>query len=109
MDCAPHEIQAQLDLDSINFVSNDQLLTIMERVEATPEQVAEAVRINSEMRLNALKIGLLLMAGLAALSILPAGRLPNYRPGDIPPNPAPPSPEEEKRIVAELDRKQSVV
>ena len=105
----PYEIQAQLDLDSINFVSNDQLLTIMERIEATPEQVAEAVRINSEMRLNALKIGLLLMAGLAALSILPAGRLPNYRPGEIPPNPAPASPEEEKRIVAELDRKQSVV
>jgi predicted MFS family arabinose efflux permease len=104
----PYEIQAQLDLDSINFVSNEQLLTIMERVEATPEQVAEAVRINSEMRLNALKIGLLLMAGLAALSILPAGRLPNYRPGEIPPNPAPPSPEEEKRIVDALDKKESV-
>jgi predicted MFS family arabinose efflux permease len=103
----PYEIQAQLDLDSINFVSNEQLLTIMERVEATPEQVAEAVRINSEMRLNALKIGLLLMAGLAALSILPAGRLPNYRPGDIPPNPALPSPEEEKRIAKELDRKET--
>ena len=103
----PYEIQAQLDLDSINFVSNEQLLTIMERVEATPEQVEEAVRINSEMRLNALKIGLLLMAGLAALSILPAGRLPNYRPGDIPPNPALPSPEEEKRIAKELDRKET--
>jgi predicted MFS family arabinose efflux permease len=104
----PYEIQTQLDLDNINFVSNDQLLSIMERIDATPEQVAEAVRINSEMRLNALKIGLLLMAGLAALSILPAGRLPNYRPGDIPPNPAPPSPEEEKRIVDALDKKESV-
>jgi len=103
----PYEIQAQLDLDSINFVSNDQLLSIMERIEATPEQVAEAVRINAEMRLNALKIGLLLMAGLAALSILPAGRLPNYRPGDIPPNPALPSSEEEKRIAKELDRKET--
>ena len=103
----PYEIQAQLDLDSINFVSNEQLLTIMERVEATPEQVAEAMRINSEMRLNALKIGLLLMAGLAALAILPAGRLPNYRPGEIPPNPAPPSPEEEKHIAKELERKET--
>lgn len=103
----PYEIQAQLDLDSVNFVSNEQLLAIMERVEATPEQVAEAVRINSEMRLNALKIGLLLMAGLAALAILPAGRLPNYRPGDIPPNPALPSPEEEKRIAKEMERKET--
>jgi predicted MFS family arabinose efflux permease len=103
----PDEIQVQLDLDNINFVSNDQLLTIMERIEATPEQVTEAVRINSEMRLNALKLGLLLMAGVAALAILPAGRLPNYRPGDIPPNPAQPSPEEERRIVEELDRKET--
>jgi hypothetical protein len=47
------------------------------------------------------------MAGVAALSILPAGRLPNYRPGDIPPNPALPSPEEEKRIAEELDRKET--
>jgi hypothetical protein len=62
----PTEMQAQLDLDSINFVSNDQLLVIMERIEATPEQVEEAVRINSEARLRALKIGLLIMAGLAA-------------------------------------------
>jgi len=103
----PTEIQAQLDLDNINFVSNDQLLTIMERIEATPEQVAEATRINTDMRLNALKLGLLLMAGVAALSILPAGRLPNYRPGDIPPNPALPSPEEEKRIAEELDKKET--
>jgi hypothetical protein len=103
----PTEIQTQLDLDNINFVSNDQLLTIMDRIEATPEQVTEAVRINSEMRLNALKLGLLLMAGVAALAILPAGRLPNYRPGEIPPNPAMPSPEEEKRIVEELDRKET--
>ena len=60
----PTEIQNQLNLDSINFVSNDQLLTIMERTTATPEQVEEAVRINTEARLRALKIGLLIMAGL---------------------------------------------
>lgn len=101
------ELQQQLDLDSINFVSNDQLAAIMERAEATPEQKAEALRINSEMRLNALKIGLLLMAALAALTILPAGRLPGFRPGEIPVNPPEPSAEEERRIAREYDAREA--
>lgn len=90
----PPEVQARLDLESINFVSNDQLHEIMDRIEATPEQREEAVRINVESRLLALKIGLLLMAGVAFLAILPAGRLPDYKPHEIPDNPPPPPPEE---------------
>jgi predicted MFS family arabinose efflux permease len=80
----PPEIQSQVDLDSITFVSNDRLRSVMEETTATPEQVAEAVRVNTETRLRALKIGLLIMAGLALLTIIPAGRLPNYIPGEIP-------------------------
>jgi hypothetical protein len=45
------------------------------RASAAPAQVDEAVRINTESRLRALKIGLLVMAGLALRTILPAGRL----------------------------------
>ena len=78
------EIQSQVDLDSINFVSNERLQAVLERTTATPAQVAEAVRINTESRLRALKIGLLIMAGLALVTIIPAGRLPNYIPGEIP-------------------------
>ena len=85
----PREIQAQVDLDSINFVSNEQLRSVMERTTATPAQVAEAVRVNTESRLRALKIGLLLMAGLALLTIIPAGRLPDYLPGEVPSGPPP--------------------
>jgi predicted MFS family arabinose efflux permease len=85
----PVELQSQVDLDSINFVSNDQLLTIMERTTATPDQVQEAVRVNTEARLRALKIGLVIMACVSFLVILPAARLPNYRPGEIPANPPP--------------------
>jgi len=44
----------------------------MEGTTATPQQVAEAVRVNTEARLRALKIGLLIMAGLALLAIIPA-------------------------------------
>ena len=80
----PPEIQSQVDLDSINFVSNDQLKSVMERTTATPAQVAEAVRVNTESRLLALKIGLLVMAGLALLTIIPAGRLPSYIPEEVP-------------------------
>jgi predicted MFS family arabinose efflux permease len=80
----PIEIQSEVNLDSITFVSNDQLATVIEATSATPEQKAEALRINTESRLLALKIGFLIMAGLALVSIIPAGRLPNYRPGEIP-------------------------
>ena len=77
----PKEIQSQVDLDNITFVSNDRLRSVMEGTTATPQQVEEAVRVNTEARLRALKIGLLIMAGLALLAIIPAGRLPNYLPG----------------------------
>jgi predicted MFS family arabinose efflux permease len=85
----PAEVHSQLNLDSINFVSNDRLRGIMERTTATPAQIEEAVRVNTESRLRALKIGLLIMACVSLLVIIPAGRLPNYKPGEIPANPPP--------------------
>jgi predicted MFS family arabinose efflux permease len=75
---------AMVDLDSITFVSNAHLEQVIAATAATPEQKVEALRVNSEARLQALKIGLVLMAGLALLAIIPAGRLPGYRPGEIP-------------------------
>ncbi len=88
------ELQSQLDLDNnITFVSNERLLTALERTNASPEQVREAVSINTEARLRALKIGLLLMAALSLLAIFPATRLPGFRPGEIPANPPLPKPQ----------------
>jgi hypothetical protein len=84
----PPEIQAQLDLDNITFISNDRLQSVMEQTTASPAQVAEAVRVNTVVRLRALKIGLIIMAGVALLAIFPAGKLPNFLPGEIP-DPAP--------------------
>jgi hypothetical protein len=78
------ELQAQVDLDNINFISNDRLQTVLAGTTASPAQVAEAVRINTAARLRALKIDLLILAGLALVSIIPAGRLPDYKPGEIP-------------------------
>lgn len=78
------EVRAGVDLDRITFVSNDHLEALIAATSATPEQKAEALRINAESRLQALKIGLLLMAGLSLLAIIPARRLPDYRPDQLP-------------------------
>lgn len=73
----PPELKSQVNLDQINFVTNDHLTEVLGATTATPEQVAEAVRINTEVRLRALRTSLLLLAGLALLAIIPAGRMPN--------------------------------
>jgi len=81
------ELQAQVDLNSINFLSNDRLQERLSSTTATPDQVTEAVRINTEARLRALKIAFFVLGCLALLAIFPATKLPNYRPGEIPPEP----------------------
>lgn len=77
------ELQSQVNMDSINFVSNDRLESVLAQTSATPEQVAEAVRVNEEARLRALKFGLLIMSMLSLLAIFPASRLPDYLPGEL--------------------------
>ncbi|MBF6081406.1 MFS transporter [Nocardia cyriacigeorgica] len=87
----PDSLIAQIDLDNVNFVSNDRLREVLERTDATPEQVDAAVAVNEDVRLRTLKFGLLILAGISATAIVPASRLPDYRPGEIPD----PSPEKE--------------
>jgi hypothetical protein len=43
---------------------------VMEKTTATPQQVQEALRVNTEARLCALKIGLLFMTGLPLLAVI---------------------------------------
>ncbi|WP_287015243.1 MFS transporter [Gordonia sp. (in: high G+C Gram-positive bacteria)] len=80
----PDSLVSQVNLDNVNFVSNDELREVLDTTTATPEQIDEAVRVNEDTRLTTLKYGLLLLAALSATAIVPAGRLPNYRPGEIP-------------------------
>jgi MFS family permease len=77
------EMKAEVDLDSINFLNNDQLKERFEATSATPEQIAEAVTINSETRLRALQIGFFVLASMALFAIVPCGWLPDYRPGEL--------------------------
>ncbi len=83
----PASVQSQVDLESVNFVSNDRLQSVMANTTATPEQVAEAVRVNTDARLRALKIGLLIMAFISLMALFPASRLPNFLPGELPAEP----------------------
>jgi hypothetical protein len=78
------ELREQLDLDSINFLSNDQLVERLKRTTATPEEVSKAVRINEVARLRSLKIAFLALGCLSLLAIFPARRLPAYKPGEVP-------------------------
>lgn len=80
----PPSLQVQFPLDNINFVSNDQLLETLSETTATDEQVAEAVRINAEARLRALKASFLILAAIALLAVFPSGGLPNYVAKEVP-------------------------
>jgi hypothetical protein len=83
-ECKRTELAQRFALDDINFISNAQLLERLPPTPATPEPVEEAVRINTASRLRALKIGFLVLSGLALLAIFPCRWLPDYRPGAIP-------------------------
>lgn len=51
--------------------------------DATPSQVDAAIAINEEVRLRALKTGLLIFAGVSLLAVVPASRLPRHRPHEL--------------------------
>ncbi|AGT09372.1 MFS transporter [Paracoccus aminophilus] len=84
----PPDALPQLDLSSINFVGNDRLQDFLISTGAPADQVAAALEINTDGRLRALKFGLMIMAALSLIALLPAARLPGLRKGeDIPAEP----------------------
>jgi MFS family permease len=78
------ELRDEVNLTNLNFFSDSQLKERLANTSATPEQFAEALRINAEARTRALKIGFLCLSGLALLALFPCRWLPDYRPGEIP-------------------------
>lgn len=77
-------LEAEADLTSINFVSNDRLEALLATTAATKAEVEQAVQINIQSRQRAIKIGFLCLSALALFAIVPCAWLPNYRPGEIP-------------------------
>ena len=80
----PASIADQLDLSNVNFISNDQLRSVLSEGSATAAEIDSAVAVNIAARLTALRTGLLVLAAVSALAIFPASRLPRYRPAEIP-------------------------
>jgi MFS family permease len=80
----PPALIQQVNLDNVTFVSNDRLEGVMANTTATPEQVTEAVQINANARLRALKLSFLALAAISLLMIVPSRRLPRYVPGEVP-------------------------
>ena len=80
----PPSLVAQVNMDDLNFISNDDLRAALSETDATDAQVDAAVQVNEESRLATLRLGLLILAGISALAIVPASRLPRYKPDEIP-------------------------
>ncbi|WP_394554048.1 MFS transporter [Agromyces sp. MMS24-JH15] len=78
------EVVAEVNLDQVNFVTNDHLKDVLSTTGATPAEVDAAVAINESARLTALKISLLALAGLALLAIVPATRMPGRMRDELP-------------------------
>lgn len=78
------ELVTEVDLSNINFVSNDRLAMVLEQTSATAEQIQKAMVINETSRLNALKMGLVVMALFSALAVFPVRKLPGYTSASIP-------------------------
>lgn len=83
------ELKDEVNLTNLNFMSDTQVKDRLANTSATPEQMDEALRINAEARTRALKIGFLIMSGMALLALFPCRWLPSYRPDEIPPDPQP--------------------
>ncbi len=79
----PSTLKDELNFNQIDFVSNEQLLEVLGRTSATPEQVAQAVSLNEEARLQSLRTTFLIVAFISLLAIIPALGLPRYAPGSI--------------------------
>jgi len=51
----PQELKAQIDLDNVDFVSDDRLLEVLEHTTAAPRQVPEAARIYTQAHQRSLR------------------------------------------------------
>lgn len=80
----PPSLEREINFNQVDFVSNDRLRTVLADTALTPEQVEEAVQINVEARLRALRAAFLILACISLLAIIPATGLPKYTPGEIP-------------------------
>jgi MFS family permease len=79
----PPEVHARIPFTQVDFVTDNELKLALRATWATPTQVEEAVALNTEARLRALRASFLIVGGISLLAIFPAARLPRYVPGEL--------------------------
>jgi hypothetical protein len=80
----PPELIKLVDLDTVTFISNDHLIQALTNIGTLPEHISESVRINADARLQALRLSLFFLAGMAFLVIIPTRGLPKHIVGPTP-------------------------
>ncbi|HEY6407997.1 MAG TPA: MFS transporter, partial [Ktedonobacteraceae bacterium] len=84
----PPELIKLVDLDAVTFISNDHLIEALKAIGTKPEHISESVRINAVARLQALRLSLFFLAGIAFVVIIPTRGLPKqvvgYAPSERP-------------------------
>ena len=79
----PPELKGGALFDDVDFMTNHELRNVLGATAATPAQVDEAVAINEDARLRALRASFLIVGGISLLAIFPASRLPRYVAGEL--------------------------
>ncbi|MBO0846001.1 MAG: MFS transporter [Nocardioides sp.] len=79
----PPEVKTRAQSQNVDFVTDHELRSALSTTSATPEQVDEAVAINKDASLRALRASFLIVGGISLLSIFPASRLPKYVPAEL--------------------------
>jgi MFS family permease len=79
----PHELEARAVSGGVDFVTSNELRSVLAATSATPEQAEKAVAINEDATLRALRASFLIVDAISLLAIFPASRLPRYAPGEL--------------------------
>ncbi|MFC7497137.1 MULTISPECIES: MFS transporter [unclassified Nocardioides] len=77
----PPEVEARAVTG--DFVTDDRVRGMLDETSATPDQVDEAVAINGDAGVRALRSAFLVVGAVALLAIFPATRLPRYVPDEL--------------------------
>lgn len=69
----------QVNFDNANFITNDQLKVVLKDKGATGAEADAAIEIFADARLRALRTTIMMLAALALLGLVPAGKMPDFR------------------------------
>lgn len=74
----PDTLANRVNLDEVTFMDNSQVQAVLSRKALSNAQAKAAFEINAQARLNALRMSLLILGGLALLMVIPGRKLPSH-------------------------------